>query len=119
MNVNYGGSGYFRVMVDMPSLRQFTANPTWQVDSLVVKPSQFDAEIIKVRVFAASGSFVLKYYDFGIMAYQTATINVGASASDFSNQIGNLPNIANYAPTVTVALLDAAGNPTNGAPAGW
>lgn len=106
-------------MVDMPSLRQYTANPTWQVDSLVVKPSQFDAEIIKVRVFAASGSFVLKYYDFGIMAYQTATINVGASASDFSNQIGNLPNIANYAPTFTVALLDAAGNPTNGAPAGW
>lgn len=47
----------------MPSLRQYTINPTWQIDRFIIKPSQFDAEIISVKVFAASGSFDLFYYN--------------------------------------------------------
>lgn len=43
VNVNYGGSGYFKVIVDTPSLFNNKINPTWQIDSVVVKPSQFDA----------------------------------------------------------------------------
>lgn len=72
-----------------------------------------------MRVFAASGSFVLKYWDAGYSMYRTATFAVGSTASDFLNQLGNLPNINNYWPTVNVTLLDASGNPTNGSPAGW
>jgi hypothetical protein len=64
-----------------------------------------------VKVFAASGSFDLFYYEGSIA--RIANIQVGASASDFKDAIWNLPNINNYSPTVTMTTLDAAGNPTN------
>jgi hypothetical protein len=41
--VNYGGAGYFKVLVDFPSLRQYTINPTWQIDRINIKPSEFTA----------------------------------------------------------------------------
>ncbi len=111
ININYGGGGFFKVYVDMPSLRQYTINPTWQIDRVIIKPSSFEAEIIKVRVFAASGDFDLFYYDAGIA--KIANIPVGASAATFRNRIGNLPNIDGFSPAVTLITLDASGNATN------
>lgn len=49
----------------------------------------------------------------------TATVRIGATASEFGAQIGNLPNIDSYNPTFAVVTLDASGNPTAGTPAGW
>lgn len=112
VNVNYGGDGYFKVYVDMPSLRPEKINPTWQVDRITMKPSAFDAEIITVRVFAASGNFDLFYYDSYNVA-QIANIPVGASAATFKNRLGNLPNINGYSPIVTLTTLDASGTPNN------
>lgn len=43
VNVNGGGDGYFKVIVETPSLHAEKINPTWQIDSVVIKPSQFDA----------------------------------------------------------------------------
>lgn len=108
VNVNYGGAGYFKVMVDMPSLRQYTINPTWQVDKFVIKPSQFDAEIIKVRVFGASGNFDLFYYDSNNYL-KLMNVVIGDSADAFKEKLGNLPNINDYSPTVTLDTLDASG----------
>lgn len=31
-NFNWGGSGDFRILVDMPQIHTKTTNPTWQVD---------------------------------------------------------------------------------------
>jgi hypothetical protein len=38
VSANYGGSGDFRLMVDMPQIHTFTANPTWQVDEITIIP---------------------------------------------------------------------------------
>jgi hypothetical protein len=38
VNFNWGGVGDFRLMVDMPQLHTYTANPTWQVDEVVIVP---------------------------------------------------------------------------------
>lgn len=113
VNVNYGVVGWFKVYVDMPSLRQYTINPTWQIDRVIIKPSAYDAEVISVKVFAASGYFELFYYDDAAITTRIARIQVGASASSFKSALGGLPNINNYGPTVTMTTLDAAGNPTN------
>lgn len=110
--MNSWGSGYFKVAVDMPSLRTYTANPTWQVDRVTVKPSQYDAEVINLKIFAKSGTFDLFYY--GTDGYlKMASNSVGASSDTFKRSLSNLPNINDYSPTVTLNTLDAAGNPTN------
>ncbi len=36
---NYFGRGFFKVIVDMPSVRQYSANPAWQIDRITIKPS--------------------------------------------------------------------------------
>lgn len=112
VNINYGGNGFFKVYVDMPSLRQYTINTAWQVDRVTLKPSVFDAEIIKVRVFAASGNYDLFYYESSGAA-KIANFPVGCSVDTFIYFLWNLPNIYNYGPTVTRTTLDASGNPTN------
>lgn len=38
ISVNYGGSGDFRLLVDMPQIHDQTANPTWQVDEITILP---------------------------------------------------------------------------------
>jgi hypothetical protein len=100
------------VLVDFPSLRQYKINPTWQIDRIIIKPSQYTAEIIKVKVMAASGRFDLFYYESNNVLRST-TINVGSSADTFRNQLNGLPNIGYYNPIVTLILLDASGNPTS------
>lgn len=111
VNVNYGGTGYFKVIVDTPSLFNNKINPTWQIDSVVVKPSQFDAQIWTVKVFGASGSFDIFYYD-SIGNKYTATNTIGASAATFKDNLGYIPDVGNYGPDVVRDTLDAAGNPT-------
>ena len=100
------------MIVDFPSLRQYKINPTWQIDRIIIKPSQYTAETIKVKVMAASGRFDLFYYESNNVLRST-TINVGSSADTFRNQLYGLPNIGNYNPIVTLILLDASGNPTS------
>lgn len=96
----------------MPSLRTYTANPTWQVDRITVKPSQYDAEVISLKIFAKSGTFDLFYYDTdGYL--KMASNSVGASLDTFKKSLSNLPNINDYTPTVTLTTLDSAGNPTS------
>lgn len=96
----------------MPSLRQYTANPTWQIDHISIKQSSYDPEVIKVTVYGASGSFDLFYYD-SLNFLKIASISIGASAADFQNKLSNLPNIGNYDPLVTLQTLDASGLPTS------
>lgn len=43
ININYGGSGFFKVTVDLPEVTVYNTNPTWQIDSVVIKPSEYDA----------------------------------------------------------------------------
>ncbi len=38
VSLNTGGTGDFRVLVDMPQIHNFTANPTWQVDEITIVP---------------------------------------------------------------------------------
>ncbi len=98
-------------MVDMPSLFAQTINPTWQTDRLVIKPTQFDPEILKLTVYGASGSFKIFYYSGTIL--NVAEIAIGASANSFKDSLSNLPNIAAYEPTITLQTLDVSGNPSS------
>lgn len=76
-----------------------------------MKPSQIDAEIITVRVFAASGSFDLFYYDASNALF-LMNVPIGTSGTSFRNRLGQLPNINDYDPVVIMTTLDASGAPT-------
>ncbi len=67
----------------------------------MIKPAQFDAEIIKVRVFGVPGTFDLFYYDSDNYL-KIATTTIGASAATLKDNLYNLPNLGGYDPTVTV-----------------
>ena len=63
INPDYGGDSFFKVLVDMPELTQYTINPTWQVDEVRIRASSYDAEEIVVTAFGDSGSFDLYYLE--------------------------------------------------------
>lgn len=83
--------------VDLPTVTPYTINPTWQIDSIVIKPEQYQAEIIKVTVFGRGGQFSMYYYDSNKKLY-LAQFAIGASASSFYSSLSALPNIYNYGP---------------------
>lgn len=60
---------------------------------------------------AKSGIFDIFYYD-AYSELKIATTSVGASAQTFKNNLNNLPNIAEYDPSVTMSTIDLSGNPT-------
>ena len=101
-------------MVDMPEIHQYTTNPTWQVDEVRIRPSQYDAEEIVVTAFGDSGSFDLYYLEkvYGEWVKRSATFDIGDTDAEFKSALGGLPNINNYGPTVTRETLDANGDVT-------
>jgi hypothetical protein len=86
VSVNYGGSGDFRVLVDMPKIFNYTANPTWQVDELIVLPEAITTEILEIKInktaIGLANTFSIAYYESSIVFY-TATISWGATPDSF------------------------------------
>ena len=89
-------------MVDTPVIHsEGTTNPTWHIDQIHIKPEEYDAELLKLTVFGASGSFKLFYYSPDKTETYIAEIDIGESADDVKNALRwNLPNM-NYGPAVT------------------
>jgi len=110
VSINGDGVGHFKLIVNMPKANLYTANPTWQMQKITIKPSMIDAEVIKVTVYAASGNFDLYYYDVSVL--KRMNVPVGASATVFQSLLASLPNINTYEPVVTLINLDSVGNPT-------
>ena len=81
------------------------------MDRISIKPSYFDAEIIAIQVFAASGSFSIYYYEVNNVL-RNITVPVGASASSFKILLVKLNNINNCSFTVSMTTLDATGTPS-------
>lgn len=86
VSVNYEGSGDFRMMVDMPKIHNYTANPTWQVDEIVILPEAITPEVLEIKVnktaIGTNTSFTISYYESSTIIY-TATIPWGATADRF------------------------------------
>jgi hypothetical protein len=77
-----------------------------------MKQSAYDPEVLKVRVFAASGNYDLFYYGTtGIL--RLANFPVGCSADTFKNNLWSLYNIAINSPTVTRIAINAQGSETS------
>ena len=88
VNFNWGGRGDFRVMVDMPQLHTYTANPTWQVDEVIIVPEAITPEIIEIKITKAAigtaTSFSIAYFESATVSY-TAIIPYGATADRFKS----------------------------------
>lgn len=108
--MNYGGDGFFKVSVSMPAVTTNTINPTWQIDRVRIN-TNYDSEIIKVRVFGASGTFALFYWTGDNK--NEARVSIGASSNTFYNALWNLGNMYNQITSVTRVSLDAAGSVTS------
>lgn len=114
--MNNGGTGDFRVLVDMPQIHSETANPTWQVDEITIIPQAITPEILEVKItktaLAGATSFAVSYFETSTVSY-SASIPWGATADKFKYELRNLPYYGNYNPTVTVVTKDSAGVETS------
>ena len=105
-SVNGGGPGFYKITVSTPQLTAETANPTWALDEIIIKPSEYDAEKIEVVVTAGSGFYSLFYWEGD--SKKEANFNVGDDVDTFLNRIRNLPNIRDYDPIVSLTTYDSA-----------
>ena len=106
-SVNGGGPGFYKITVSTPQLTAETANPTWALDEIIIKPSEYDAEKIEVVVTAGSGFYSLFYWEGD--SKKEANFNVGDDSDTFLNKIRNLPNIRDYDPIVSLKTFKSVG----------
>jgi hypothetical protein len=116
VNFNWGGAGDFRVLVDMPQIHNNTANPTWQVDEVIILPQSITPEIVEIKItksaIGTATSFSISYFQSATVSH-SAVIPYGASADTFRSELGKLPFYGSYAPSVTLITKDSAGAVTS------
>lgn len=60
-NLDKASGGYFKIMVEMPSLRQYSKNPSWQIDRVYISTSSSNTVGITGNFTMKAGGINMTY----------------------------------------------------------
>lgn len=115
--MNFAGSGYFRIEVDVPNSNTNLPFQAYEVDKIVIG-SAIQPEVVNYTLTGGStGSINLKIVRVGSTGKVTYNVNktivYGCSDTDFKNALNSFDSFSSFRISVTRFIYDGSGNEIN------